>query len=341
MCVVSNDISFDLLTMNKRRDLLLAITAVAFGLPMMSIDAHAASAFPDKPVKLIVPFPPGGSTDLIARLLAEKMSVILGQQVVVDNRAGAGGTIGISAVARAEPDGYTIGMATVSTHGANPAVYTKLPYDPVKDFQPITNVMSVPSVFVVSPKLPVKTMQEFIALAKSEPGKLTFASPGNGSLGHVNVEQFMDLAGIKLTHVPYKGAGQAATDALAGTVDAMTDNLPSSLPHIKSGKLRALAVLSPQRSPLLPDVPTYRELGFEAMSEGGWFGLVAPAGVPAPVIEKLMTSAHQAMQDPVFKQRTIEISGVPMANTPAQFAQQIREMMDKYARIAKVANIKL
>jgi len=341
MCIVHPDIPFDLITMNNRRDLLLAITAVAFGLPMASIDAHAASSFPDKPVKLIVPFPPGGSTDLIARLLAEKMSVILGQQVVVDNRAGAGGTIGISAVARAEPDGYTIGMATVSTHGANPAVYTKLPYDPVKDFQPITNVMSVPSVFVVSPKLPVKNMQEFIALAKSEPGKLTFASPGNGSLGHVNVEQFMDLAGIKLTHVPYKGAGQAATDALAGTVDAMTDNLPSSLPHIKSGKLRALAVLSPQRSPLLPDVPTYRELGFEAMSEGGWFGLVAPAGVPAPVIEKLMTSAHQAMQDPAFKQRTIEISGVPMANTPAQFAQQIHEMMDKYARIAKVANIKL
>jgi len=326
--------------MNNRRELLLAITAVAFGLPLAAADARA-STYPDKPVKLIVPFPPGGSTDLVARLLAEKMSLILGQQVVVDNRAGAGGTIGISAVARAEPDGYTIGMATVSTHGANPAVYTKLSYDPVKDFQPITNVMSVPSVFVVNPKLPAKSMKEFIALAKSEPGKITFASPGNGSLGHVNVEQFMDLAGIRLTHVPYKGAGQAAADALAGTVDAMTDNLPSSLPHIKSGKLRALAVLSPQRSPLLPDVPTYRELGFEAMSEGGWFGLVAPAGTPAPVIEKLMASAHQAMQDPAFKQRTVDISGVPMANTPAQFAQQIREMMDKYARIAKVANIKL
>jgi tripartite-type tricarboxylate transporter receptor subunit TctC len=326
--------------MNNRRELLLAITAVAFGLPLAATDARA-STYPDKPIKLIVPFSPGGSTDLVARLLAEKMSLILGQQVVVDNRAGAGGTIGISAVARAEPDGYTIGMATVSTHGANPAVYTKLSYDPVKDFQPITNVMSVPSVFVVNPKLPAKSMKEFIALAKSEPGKITFASPGNGSLGHVNVEQFMDLAGIRLTHVPYKGAGQAAADALAGTVDAMTDNLPSSLPHIKSGKLRALAVLSPQRSPLLPDVPTYRELGFEAMSEGGWFGLVAPAGTPPAVVDKLMASAHQAMQDPAFKQRTVDFSGVPMANTPAQFAQQIRETMDKYARIAKVANIKL
>ena len=326
--------------MNNRRELLLAITAVAFGLPLAATDARA-STYPDKPIKLIVPFSPGGSTDLVARLLAEKMSLILGQQVVVDNRAGAGGTIGISAVARAEPDGYTIGMATVSTHGANPAVYTKLSYDPVKDFQPITNVMSVPSVFVVNPKLPAKSMKEFIALAKSEPGKITFASPGNGSLGHVNVEQFMDLAGIRLTHVPYKGAGQAAADALTGTVDAMTDNLPSSLPHIKSGKLRALAVLSPQRSPLLPDVPTYRELGFEAMSEGGWFGLVAPAGTPPAVVDKLMASAHQAMQDPAFKQRTVDFSGVPMANTPAQFAQQIRETMDKYARITKVANIKL
>jgi tripartite-type tricarboxylate transporter receptor subunit TctC len=151
----------------------------------------------------------------------------------------------------------------------------------------------------------------------------------------------MGLAGIRLTHVPYKGGGQASTDAIGGTVDAMTDNLPSSLPHIKAGRLRALAVLSPERSPLLPDVPTYRELGFEAMSEGGWFGLVAPAGTPAPIVEKLMSTAHKAMQDPTFQQRTVEISGVSMANTPAQFAQQIREMIDKYARIAKAADIRL
>jgi tripartite-type tricarboxylate transporter receptor subunit TctC len=327
--------------MKTRRNFFLTAAVVPFAFGPLAGHAQTPATFPDRPIKLVVPFSPGGSTDIVARLLAEKMSVILGQPVVVDNRAGAAGTIGITAVARAKPDGYTIGMATVSTHGANPAVYTSLPYDPVKDFQPITNVMSVPSVFVVNPKLPAKSMKEFIELAKASPGKYTFASPGNGSLGHVNVEQFRSLAGIRLTHVPYKGAGQAATDAVAGIVDAMTDNLPSSLPHIKSGQLRALAVLSPQRSPLLPEVPTYAELGFKAMSEGGWFGLVAPAGTPPAVIEKLMVSAHQAMQDPVFKQRTADVSGVPMANTPEQFSLQIREMIGKYARIAKAANIKL
>lgn len=321
--------------MIPRRTLL---AAAALALPLL---ASAQAAYPTKPVRLIVPFAAGGTTDIVARLLADKMGPILGTTVVVENKAGAGGTIGIDAVAKAAPDGYTLGMATVSTHGANPAVYTKLPYDAVKDFQPITNVMSVPSVFVVNPKVPAKSMKEFIALAKKEPGKYTFASPGNGSLGHVNIEQFMDLAGIQLMHVPYKGAGQAATDALAGVVDAMTDNLPSTLPNVKAGRLRALAVLSPQRSSALPDVPTYKELGFEAMSEGGWFGLVAPAGTPPAVVAKLNEAAHKAMQDPEFKKRTAEVSGIPMANTPEQFAQQIRAMLDKYARIAKQANIKL
>lgn len=327
--------------MKTRRNFFFTTALVPFAFGPLTTHAQVPAAFPDRPVKLVVPFPPGGSTDIVARLLAEKMSLIMGQQVVVDNRAGAAGSIGISTVARAKPDGYTIGMATVSTHGANPAVYASLPYDPLKDFQPITNVMSVPSVFVVNPKLPAKSMKEFIEMAKANPGKYTFASPGNGSLGHVNVELFMSLAGIRLTHVPYKGAGQAATDAVAGIVDAMTDNLPSSLPHIKSGQLRALAVLSPQRSTLLPEVPTYAELGFKAMSEGGWFGLVAPAGTPAAVIDKLMVSAHQAMQDPTFKQRTVDISGVPMANTPDQFSLQIRDAIAKYTRIAKAANIKL
>jgi tripartite-type tricarboxylate transporter receptor subunit TctC len=311
------------------------LLAAALALPL------AAHAFPDKPVRLVVPFAPGGSTDMVARLLADKMGPILGKTVVIENRGGAGGTIGIDFVAKAPADGYTIGMATVSTHGANPAIYTKLPYDPVKDFQPITNVMSVPSVFVVHPSVPAKTMREFIALAKAAPGKYTFASPGNGSLGHANIEHFMSLAGIELLHVPYKGAGQAATDALAGVVNSMTDNLPSTLPNIKAGKLRALAVLSPRRTDVLPDVPTYKELGFEEMSEGGWFGLVAPAGTPAPAVKTLMEAAHKAMQDPEFKQRATEIAGIPMANTPEEFAQQIRQMLDKYARIAKAANIKL
>lgn len=298
-----------------------------------------AQSFPVKPIKLVVPFAPGGSTDLVARMLAERMGPLLGQSVTVDNRGGAGGTLGADLVAKATPDGYTLLMGTVSTHGASPAIYRKIPYDPVKDFQPITNVMSVPSVFVVNPKMPAKSMRDFIAMAKAAPGRHTFASPGIGSLGHANVENFAHLAGIQLLHVPYKGAGPALNDALAGQVDALTDNLPSALPHIQAGRLRALALLSPQRSSLLPDVPTYRELGFEELSEGGWFGLMAPAGTPPAVVARLREAAHRAMEDASFKAQAEKIGGVSMANTPDEFAQQIKQALARYQRVARVANI--
>ncbi len=323
--------------MVHRRCVLAALAAAPFAHPLPAL----AADYPDRPLKLIVPFAPGGSTDMVARLLADKMGALLGKAVVVDNRGGAGGSLGAEAIAKAAPDGYTIGMATGSTHGANPAVYARLPYDPVKDFQPITNVLSVPSVFVVHPGVAARTKKEFIALAKASPGKYSFASPGNGSLGHANIEQFMDLAGIELLHVPYKGAGQAVNDALAGVVSAMTDNLPSALPHIKAGKLRALAVLSAQRAAVLPEVPTYRELGFEEMSEGGWFGLVAPAGTPAPIVKRLHDAAHKTMASAEFRERAASISGSVMANTPEQFALQIKTAIERYRRIAKAANIRI
>ncbi|MGH6625620.1 MAG: tripartite tricarboxylate transporter substrate binding protein BugE [Burkholderiaceae bacterium] len=323
--------------MVHRRCVPAALAAAPFAHPLPAL----AADYPDRPLKLIVPFAPGGSTDMVARLLADKMGALLGKAVVVDNRGGAGGSLGAEAIAKAAPDGYSIGMATGSTHGANPAVYARLPYDPVKDFQPITNVLSVPSVFVVHPGVPARTMKEFIALAKASPGKYSFASPGNGSLGHANIEQFMDLAGIELLHVPYKGAGQAVNDALAGVVSAMTDNLPSALPHIKAGKLRALAVLSAQRAAVLPEVPTYRELGFEEMSEGGWFGLVAPAGTPAPIVKRLHDAAHKTMASAEFRERAASISGSVMANTPEQFALQIKTAIERYRRIAKAANIRI
>lgn len=313
--------------------MLVAAMAVSFA------SAVSAQSFPAKPIKLVVPFAPGGSTDLVARMLAERMGPLLGQSVTVDNRGGAGGTLGADLVAKATPDGYTLLMGTVSTHGASPAIYRKIPYDPVKDFQPITNVMSVPSVFVVNPKIPAKTMRDFIAMAKAAPGRHTFASPGIGSLGHANVENFAHLAGIQLLHVPYKGAGPALNDALAGQVDALTDNLPSALPHIQAGRLRALALLSPQRSSLLPDVPTYRELGFEELSEGGWFGLMAPAGTPPAVVARLREAAHRAMEDASFKAQAEKIGGVSMANTPDEFAQQIKQALARYQRVARVANI--
>lgn len=315
----------------------LAVTAaLALG------GAHAQGAYPARPVKLIVPFAPGGSTDLAARLVAEYGSRELGQSIVVENKAGAGGSTGMEFVARSPADGYTLGMATVSTHGSNPAVYgRKLRYHPLKDFAPVTNVATTPSVFAVHPGTPARTMKEFISLVQANPGKYSFASPGIGSLGHANIEHFMALAKMEILHVPYKGAGQAMTDAMSGQVTAITDNLPSALPNIASGKLRALAVLSEQRSPSLPDVPTYGELGFPQMGSGGWFGVVAPAGTPPEVIARLNTAFHKAMKHPEFIKKMEESGATLIPGTPESFAQQIQQAMERYERVAKMARISL
>jgi tripartite-type tricarboxylate transporter receptor subunit TctC len=302
----------------------------------------AQSAFPDQPIKLIVPFGPGGSTDLAARLIAEYAGRELGQSIIVENRAGAGGSVGMEYVAKSKPDGYTLGMATMSTHGANSAVYgNKLKYDPIKDFAPITNVATTPSVFAVNPKVAANNMQQFIALAQANPNKFSYASPGTGSLGHANVEYFAALANIRLLHVPYKGAGAAMNDALAGQVDAITDNLPSALPHIKAGRLRALAVLSDKRSPALPDVPTYGELGYPQMGNGGWFGIVAPAGTPPAVVTKLNKAILQAMKNPDLIKKLDESGAIAIPGTPAEFATQIQQAIDRYQRIAKIAKIQV
>ena len=304
--------------------------------------AHAQAPYPNRPIKLIVPFAPGGSTDLAARLVAEYGGRELGQSIVVENKAGAGGSTGMEFVARSPADGYTLGMATVSTHGSNPAVYgSKLRYNAVKDFAPITNVATTPSVFAVHPGTPAKDMKEFIALAQANPGKYSFASPGIGSLGHANIEHFMALSRMNLLHVPYKGAGQAMTDAMAGQVTAITDNLPSALPNIQSGKLRALAVLSEKHSPSLPDVPTYGELGFPQMGGGGWFGVVAPAGTPPEVVAKLNTAFHKAMKHPEFIKQMEASGATPIPGTPAAFAQQIQQAMERYERVARMAKISL
>ena len=326
--------------MNLRRTLLKTVAAAAT-MAAIAPAVWAADNYPSRPIKLIVPFGAGGSTDIVARLLADKMGPILGQAVVIENKGGAGGSIGAAEIAKSAPDGYTIGMATVSTHGSNPAIMSKLPYDARKDFAPITNVMAVPSVLVGRPSVPANTMQEFIALAKKEPGKYSFASPGTGSLGHANIENFMNLAGIELLHVPYKGAGQALNDALGGQVNAMTDNLSSSLTNIKAGKLRPLAVLGLKRAEVLPDVPTYTELGFPEMGDGGWFGLVAPAGTSKPIIDKLNAAAHQVMQDPDFQKKQKEIAGEGMGNSPEEFAKQIDAAIERYTAVAKRANIRI
>lgn len=301
--------------------------------------AVAQDAYPANPIRLIVPFAPGGSTDLVGRLIAEYVGKNLGQAVVVENKAGAGGALGAEQIARAKADGYTLGMATVSTHGSNPAIYSDLKYDARKDFAPISNVMGVPSVFAVHPNIPAKTMPEFIELAKAEPGKYSFASPGVASLGHANIENFMMLSGIELLHVPYRGAGPALNDALAGQVDAITDNLSSTLPHLLEGRLRPLAVLGAERSEVLPEVPTYTELGFAEMGTGGWFGLVAPAGTPREIIDRVNAAVQEAAKDPSFQERARKLGATIRTNTPEEFAQDIDAAIERYTRVAKAANI--
>ncbi|RTZ45565.1 tripartite tricarboxylate transporter substrate binding protein BugE [Candidimonas sp. SYP-B2681] len=298
-----------------------------------------AADYPNHSIRMIVPFATGGSTDLVGRLIAEYVGRELGQSIVVENKGGAGGAVGAEQIARATPDGYTIGMATVSTHGSNPAIYKGLKYDPVKDFAPISNVLGIPSVFAVNPKVPAKDMKEFIALAKADPMKYSFASPGIGSLGHANIENFMMLSDIKMLHVPYRGAGPAVNDALAGQIDALTDNLSSTLPHLLANRLRPLAVLGAERSALLPDVPTYAELGFPEMGTGGWFGLVAPANTPKEIIDRLNQAVRKAAANPEFQERAHKAGGTLMTNSPEEFAKDIDAALIRYAKVAKAANI--
>jgi len=318
-----------------------AVVGAATFLISCSGVAVAAQDYPKQAIRLIVPFAPGGSTDLVGRLIAEYLSKDLGQSVVVENKGGAGGALGAEQIAKAKADGYTLGMATVSTHGSNPAIYSDLKYDARKDFTPISNVMGVPSIFAIHPKLPAKTMEEFLDLAKQEPGKYSFASPGVASLGHANIENFMMLSGIELLHVPYRGAGPALNDAIAGQVDAITDNLSSTLPHLQEGRLRPLAVLGAERSKVLPDVPTYAELGFPEMGTGGWFGLVAPAGTPQSIVERLNQAVQQALQrEDVIKQ--LKGQGmIPMRMSVSEADRYVKSEVARWGQLMQAAGITL
>ncbi|CFW86516.1 Bug family tripartite tricarboxylate transporter substrate binding protein [Bordetella pertussis] len=309
----------------QRRNVILGLSLAAIlAAPLAAGVAHAQDAYPNKPIRLIVPFPPGGTTDIVGRLFADKLSKELGQTVVVENRGGAGGSIGSAFVASSVPDGYVLGIATVSTHGINPAIYTNLPFDAEKDFTPISNLAAVPNIMVVNPKVPAKNIEDFIKLAKSQPGKLTYASAGNGSVSHMMGEMFKMASGTDLMHVPYRGVGPALNDTLAGQVDVLYDNLPSSLPHVQSGALVPLAVAAPQR-----------------VNDSSWFGLVAPAKVPQPVIDKLYATVVKVSAEDDVKKRLEGLGAAPVANTPAEYAKQISEEIAKNKRIAKEANVKI
>jgi tripartite-type tricarboxylate transporter receptor subunit TctC len=303
--------------------------------------AAFAQTYPSRPIRLVVPFPAGGATDIIARAVAQKLTEDWGQPVIVDNRPGAGGNIGSELVAKAAPDGYTIEMGTVGTHAINASLYAKMPYDHVKDFTPVILVASVPNVLEVNPSLPVNSVQELIAYAKANPGKLNFASSGNGTSIHLSGELFKVMTGVQMTHVPYKGSAPALQDLIAGQVQLMFDNLPPSLPQIRAGKLRALAVTSATRAPALPDVPTVAESGLPGFEASSWFGLLAPAGTPQPLIAKLNSAVSAWLATPEAKEKMTSIGANSAGGSPEDFAKHIAAETAKWSKVVKESGAKV
>ncbi|MBB3640779.1 tripartite-type tricarboxylate transporter receptor subunit TctC [Variovorax sp. BK613] len=295
-----------------------------------------------KPIRLIVPFPPGGATDITARVLGEPLGKILQQPVVIDNRAGAGGSIGMAELARATPDGLAFGIATLSTHGVNPAVYQKLPYDPIKGFAAVTEIVKAPGVIVINPtKLPVASFAELVKYLKANPGKVSYATPGNGTIGHMWGELFKSSTGTSMVHIPYRGAGPAINDVLAGEVPVYFDQVASSLPHVKAGKLKALAVSWNGRLDVLPDVPTYAELGYPVNNDPSWFGMVAPAGTPAELVLRMQQAVATALKDASVRDRLALQGLYASGTTPAQFTRQIASEIDKMKKVAEFARVRL
>lgn len=318
----------------------LAHAALASVVAMTSLVGGAvyAQAWPARPINLIVPFPAGGTTDVLARAVGQELSKSLGQPVVVESRPGAGATLGADYVAKAKPDGYTLLMGAVH-HTIATSVYKKLPYDFQKDFAPVSTVALVPNVLVVNPNVPAKTVKELLALAKAEPGKLTYGSNGNGTGQHLIGAQFEGMGGVQMLHVPYKGSGPLTTDLLGGQITMSFDTITPVLPHIKAGKLRVLAVTTGKRSPALPDVPTLDEAGLKGFDLGTWFGILAPAGTPKDIVTRLNTELVKIIHSPDFRKKMEDIGAEPIGNTPEQMARQIREDTDRFARLVKDAKV--
>jgi tripartite-type tricarboxylate transporter receptor subunit TctC len=320
----------------------VAVAAISFA----TLPVAAQSAWPNRPVKIVVPFPAGGTTDILARAIAPELSKAFGQQFIVDNRAGAGGNVGADIVAKSPADGYTLLMGTVGTHGINRALYTKMSYDPIKDFAPITLVAGVPNVMVMQTEkartMGINSVPDFIRHAKANPGRLNMASSGNGTSIHLAGELFKSMTGTYLVHFPYRGSGPAMLDLVGGTMDVMFDNLPSSMPQIKAGKLKALAVTSRQRSAALPDVPTVEEAaglkGFDATS---WFGLLAPAGTPPEIVNRIQQEVAKSLNTPAIKEKLLSQGAIPSGNTPAEFARHIEAEHKKWAPVVKTSGAKV
>jgi tripartite-type tricarboxylate transporter receptor subunit TctC len=300
-----------------------------------------AQQYPSKPIRIIVAYTPAGATDILARVIGQKMSESFGQPVIIDNRPGANGNIGTDVAAKATPDGHTLIMVTAGTHGINPSLYRKLPWDAVKDFAPVSLVAMVPNILVVNNSVPVKSVKDFIAYLKANPNKFNYGTPGNGSTAHLSMEMFKTATGTSIQHIPYKGSAGVMADVIGGQIIATLDNLPPYMQQVKAGKLRALAVSAAKRSPAVPDIPTIAESGVPGYNSGSWFGLLAPAGTPKPVIDKLATETQRILKLPDVAERLSGLGAESVGDRPEQFAAHIKSEIAKWAKVIKDANVEL
>lgn len=323
--------------MRQARSVIACITAVMLCMPLVSAAASSSSAenYPMKPIRIIAPYPPGSGTDILARLVAQKMTEDWGQQVIVDNRPGAGGSIGTALAAKATPDGYTLTMAVSSAFGINPTLYSKLAYDPRRDFAPIANIGLTPQVLVANPSAEFKTVKEFVAAAKEKPGRINYASVGIGSTQHLSMEMFRSVAGITLNHVPFKGPAEAYVQMVSGQIPVMFDSIATALPQVKSGKMRGLGIATLTRSPFIPDVPTIAESGYPGFEAIGWIGIAAPIGTPAAILDKLNAEMARIVQSDYAKERLNALAVTPVGDTRAHFAAFIRSEIEKWGKAVR------